>query len=61
MTKVLSRWYDYNFIFKNKAIENEIFDGVLRKNQSLDEILKSIKYFKIIKKYEIKDKEVILE
>ncbi|MES2238739.1 MAG: FecR family protein [Bacteroidota bacterium] len=61
MTKVLSRWYDFNFIFKNKAIENEIFDGVLRKNQSLDEILKSIKYFKIIKNYEIKDKEVILE
>lgn len=61
MTKVLSRWYDYNFIFKNKAIENEIFDGVLRKNQSLDEILKSIKYFKIIKNYEIKNKEVILE
>lgn len=61
MMKVLSRWYDFNFIFKNKAIENEIFDGVLRKNQSLDEILGSIKNFKIIKNYEIKDKEVILE
>jgi hypothetical protein len=61
MMKVLSRWYDVDFIFKNKAIENEIFDGVLRKNQSLDEILRSIKNFKIIKKYEIKDKEVILE
>ncbi len=61
MMKVLSRWYDVNFIFKNKAIENEIFDGVLRKNQSLDEILRSIKNFKIIKNYEIKDKEVILE
>ncbi|MEN9909937.1 MAG: hypothetical protein RLZZ540_3096 [Bacteroidota bacterium] len=61
MMKVLSRWYDVDFVFKNKAIENEIFDGVLRKNQSLDEILRSIKNFKIIKKYEIKDKEVILE
>jgi transmembrane sensor len=61
MMKVLSRWYDVDFIFKNKAIENEIFDGVLRKNQSLDEILRSIKNFKIIKNYEIKDKEVILE
>lgn len=61
MMKVLSRWYDFNFIFKNKAIENEIFDGVLRKTQTLDEILRSIKYFKIIKNYEIKDKEVILE
>lgn len=61
MMKVLSRWYDFNFIFKNKAIENEIFDGVLRKNQSLDEILRSIKNFKIIKNYEIKNKEVILE
>ncbi|MEL1239449.1 FecR family protein [Flavobacterium flavipallidum] len=61
MMKVLSRWYDFDCIFKNKAIENEIFDGVLRKNQSLDEILKSIKNFKIIKNYEIKDKQVILE
>ncbi|KDN54446.1 FecR family protein [Flavobacterium seoulense] len=61
MTKVLSRWYDFDFVFKNKAIENEVFDGVLRKNQTLDEILKSIKYFKIIKNYEIKDKQVILE
>lgn len=61
MMKVLSRWYDVDFVFKNKAIENEIFDGVLRKNQSLDEILRSIKNFKIIKNYEIKDKEVILE
>lgn len=61
MMKVLSRWYDFDFVFKNKAIENEVFDGVLRKNQSLDEILGSIKNFKIIKNYEIKDKEVILE
>jgi hypothetical protein len=61
MMKVLSRWYDFNVVFKNKAIENEIFDGVIRKTQSLDEILKSIKNFKIIKNYEIKDKEVILE
>ena len=61
MMKVLSRWYDFDFIFKNKAIENEVFDGILRKNQSLDEILRSIKNFKIIKNYEIKDKEVILE
>lgn len=61
MMKVLSRWYDFDFVFKNKAIENELFDGVLRKNQSLDEILRSIKNFKIIKNYEIKDKTVILE
>lgn len=61
MMKVLSRWYDVDFVFKNKAIENEIFDGVLRKTQTLDEILKSIKNFKIIKNYEIKDQQVILE
>ena len=61
MMKVLSRWYDFDFVFKNKAIENEVFDGVLRKNQSLDEILKSIKNFKIIKNYEIKNKQVTLE
>ncbi len=61
MMKVLSRWYDVDIIFKNKEIENEIFDGVLRKNQNLDQILEGIKNFKIVKKYEIKEKEVILE
>lgn len=61
MMKVLSRWYDFDVVFKNKAIENEIFDGVIRKTQSLDEILKSIKNFKIIKNYEIKNKQVTLE
>ena len=59
--KVLSRWYDVEVIIKNSAIENEEFVGVLRKNQDLEKILKSIKNSGIIKNFEIGDKKVVLE
>ncbi|MEO9513602.1 MAG: FecR family protein [Flavobacteriaceae bacterium] len=61
MMVVMSRWYDVEITFKNKAIENEEFIGVLRKNQEIQEILTSIKNFGIIKNFEIYDKNVILE
>lgn len=59
--KVLSRWYDMDVIFENKAIENEEFVGSLEKNQNINEILSSIKSFGIIKNYEINDKKIILK
>ncbi|MEI6864631.1 FecR family protein [Flavicella sp.] len=61
MMIVLSRWYDVEVIFKNKAIENEEFIGVLRKTQGLQEILIGIQNFGIIKNFEIYDNKVILE
>ncbi|MCF7567564.1 DUF4974 domain-containing protein [Sabulilitoribacter arenilitoris] len=61
MMKVLSRWYDKDIVFKNKTIENEEFVGVLRKNENLEDILRSIKNFGVIKNFEIDDKKVILE
>ncbi|MDO5980813.1 FecR family protein [Flavivirga spongiicola] len=61
MMKVLSRWYDVDIIIKNKLIENEEFVGVLRKNQSLEKILISIKNSGVIKNFEIADKKVVLE
>ncbi|KAA5825125.1 FecR family protein [Algibacter amylolyticus] len=60
MMVILSRWYDVDVEFQNKSIENEMFSGVLRKSQSLEEILNSIKNFEIIKDFEITDKKVIL-
>jgi transmembrane sensor len=61
MMTVLSRWYDIEVIFKNKSIEKEEFIGILRKNQSIEEILTGIKNFGVIKNFTINDKKVILE
>lgn len=59
--KVLARWYDIEVEFKNKTIEKEEFNGILGKDQNIEEILSNIKNFGIIKQYEIIDKKVVLE
>ena len=59
--KVLSRWYDMEVIFKNKAIEDEEFIGILDKNQKIEEILISIKNSGIISDYEIENQKIVLE
>ncbi len=59
--KVLSRWYDIDVIFMNKPLEDVKFFGVLGKDQNIKEILETIKKFKIIKNYEIKEKIIILK
>tara|TARA_R110002050_G_scaffold85907_1_gene183121 strand:- start:8442 stop:9608 length:1167 start_codon:yes stop_codon:yes gene_type:complete len=61
MMKVLSRWYDVEIEFKNKSVESEEFIGVLRKKQSLNEILKTIKNFGIIKEYKINNKKITIQ
>ena len=59
--KVLSRWYDVEAIFLNKATEDEEFVGVLSKSQKLEDILLTIKNFDIIDSYEINENTVILK
>ena len=59
--KVLSRWYEMEVIFKNKAIEEEEFIGILDKNQKIEEILISIKNSGIISDYEIENQKIVLE
>lgn len=59
--KVLSRWYDADIIFDNKSLEEVKFFGVLGKDQNIEEILETIKKFKIIEAYEIKGKTIILK
>ena len=59
--RVLSRWYDVKVVFKNDAIKEEEFIGVLSKNQNIEDILKSIKNFGLVKSYTIRDKIIILE
>ncbi len=59
--KVLSRWYDMEVIFNDKSLEGVRFFGVLGKDQNIKEILETIKKFKIIEEYEIKNKTIILK
>lgn len=59
--KVLSRWYDMDVIYENKSLEDVKFFGALGKDQNIEEILKTIKEFKIIESYEIKGKKIILK
>ena len=59
--KVLSRWYDIDVQFENEVLKKVGFNGVLGKEQNIEDILKRIKKFKVIKDYEIKNKKVILK
>ncbi|PXX30603.1 FecR family protein [Arenibacter sp. ARW7G5Y1] len=58
--KVISRWYDVEVIFENKALESVEFVGVLSKRQSITQILSIIKSTSI-NNYEIKNKTIILK
>jgi len=57
---VLSRWYNINFVFINSNFENTTFTGVLRKNQNIENILKTIKSLNAIH-YEIKNNTVFIK
>jgi|26BtaG_2_1085354.scaffolds.fasta_scaffold00186_16 ferric-dicitrate binding protein FerR (iron transport regulator) len=59
--RVLSRWYDIEVIFENKKLENAGFNGVLGRDQNIEEIIEAIKNFGIIENYEINNKTVILK
>lgn len=61
IVKVLSRWYDVEFIIKGETIKNEKFKGQFSKNQNLEVILELIKTTNQIKSYEIKEKTVIFK
>lgn len=59
--KVLSRWYDFDFIFENKALMDKKFIGTLDKLQSLEDILSAIKSTDAIESYEISNKILTLK
>lgn len=61
ISKVLSRWYDVDIEFANAALENVKFNGILNKNQNIEDILTTIKTTKFINAYEIKNNKIILK
>lgn len=61
ISKVLSRWYDVDIDFANAALGNVKFNGILNKNQNLEDILTTIKTTNFINAYEIKNNKIILK
>lgn len=61
IAKVLSRWYDIEIVFENKALETIQFKGVLNKKQDIEEILSIIKSTNFINNYEIKEKTIYIK
>ena len=57
--KVISRWYDVDFIFENEELGNLKFKGVLDKTLEIEEILSIIKSTSI-NDYEIKNNTIII-
>lgn len=59
--QVLSRWYDVDVQFANQDMKKVLFNGALRKDQNIDDVLKIIKNFKVINDYEIINKKVVIK
>jgi ferric-dicitrate binding protein FerR (iron transport regulator) len=59
--KVLSRWYDLDVKFANPELKKSGFNGIVGKDQKIEDILETIKSYGVIKEYEIKNKTVILK
>lgn len=58
---VLSRWYDVDFVFSRPELKNVKFNGVLSKEEAIEEILNSILTTNFIKAYEIKNKKITIK
>jgi len=58
---VLSRWYDFEVVFKNKSIENEKFVGVLGKNEKIESILNNLKSLEVINDFQFNKNKLIIE
>ena len=58
---VLARWYDIEVVFENIEHKAVKFNGVLSKNDSIEEILTVIMKTKFINAYDIKDKKIIIK
>lgn len=61
ITKVLSRWYDVEFVFKNPKLKEMRFIGVFRKSQHLKQILTIIEGTNTISNYEMTNQKIILK
>lgn len=60
VTEVLARWYNVEFHFENKALEQFKINGVISKNQNVEYFLFTLKNIENIN-YSIKDKHIYIK
>ncbi len=58
---VLSRWYDVDVTFENKDLESVKFNGVISKNEKIEDLLDIIKNTNFINAYEITAKKITIK
>ena len=58
--KILSRWYDMDYVFKDAEKEHKIFTGVLDRENTIDQILIYLQMTNEIS-FQINNKTVIIE
>ncbi len=58
---VLSRWYDVDVTFQNKDLESVKFNGVISKNEKIEDLLDIIKNTNFINAYEITAKKITIK
>ncbi|WP_422080753.1 FecR family protein [Ulvibacterium sp.] len=61
IAKVLSRWYDVDILFSRPELKTVKFNGVLSKEEAIEEILNSILSTNFINAYEIKNKTITIK
>ncbi|GAA4298746.1 FecR family protein [Aestuariibaculum suncheonense] len=61
IVKVLSRWYDVDFVLEGEAIKHQKFNGQLSRDQNLEVILELIKTTEQLKSYKIEGNTITLE
>ncbi len=61
IAKVLSRWYDVDILFSSPELKTVKFNGVLSKEETIEEILNSILTTNFINAYEIKNKTITIK
>lgn len=59
--KVLSRWYDVEVKFENKALEDTKFYGELSRHQNIEDILTLIKTTNTINTFEINNNKILIK
>ncbi|MDD7888328.1 FecR family protein, partial [Flavivirga sp. 57AJ16] len=59
--KVLSRWYDMEVVFADRALEDEMFVGTFKRDFSIEGILSAIKKTGSINGYNIKERTLTIE
>ena len=58
--RVLSRWYDYDIIYKNEIVKNINYTGQIKKVDNIEDLLNALEHIDGVS-FELKDKEIVVK